>query len=72
MSENQVVVIEPTKTYVPAQRKEFFDSAPKEQVVQASEIATVLKDVIEKQGLFTLISGKKYIKDGKLSVPSSV
>jgi hypothetical protein len=60
--ENQVVVIEPNKTYVPAQRKEFFDSAPKEQVVQASEIATVLKDVIEKQGLFTLISGKKYIK----------
>ncbi len=62
MSENQVVVIEPNKNHAVAQRREFFDSAPKEQVAQASEIATVLKDVIEKQGLFSLISGKKYIK----------
>jgi|APCry1669188910_1035180.scaffolds.fasta_scaffold06424_5 hypothetical protein len=60
--ENQVVVIEPSKNHVPVQRREFFDSAPKDQVTQASEIATVLKDVIEKQGLFSLISGKKYIK----------
>ena len=62
MSENQVVVIEPSKNHAVAQRREFFDSAPKDQVAQASEIATVLKDVIEKQGLFSLISGKKYIK----------
>jgi hypothetical protein len=60
--ENQVVVIEPSKNHAPVQRREFFDSAPKDQVTQASEIATVLKDVIEKQGLFSLISGKKYIK----------
>lgn len=62
MSENQVVVIEPSKNHAVAQRREFFDSAPKDQVAQASEIATVLKDVIEQQGLFSLISGKKYIK----------
>lgn len=51
--------------YVPAQqdrRVGFFDATPKQQVEQATEIANVLSSVIEKQGLFSNIGGKKYIK----------
>ncbi len=46
----------------PVQRKDFFSLAPKSQVAQAAEIADVLSAVIEKQGLYSNIQGKKYIK----------
>lgn len=45
-----------------ARRQEFFDLSAKEQVRQASELADVLSDVVEKQKLFSSISGRKYIK----------
>lgn len=40
----------------------FLDLKPKDMVLAASEVANVLKDVIEKQNLFTNIQGKKYVK----------
>ncbi len=43
-------------------RKQFFDASPKEQVAQATEIANVFFDIIEKQKLFAIINGKKYLK----------
>lgn len=46
----------------PVQKKDFFSLAPKSQVAQAAEIADVLSSVIEKQGLYSNIQGKKYIK----------
>ncbi len=57
--ETTAVVVSETTTPV---RTGFFDSTPAEQVRQATEIANVLSSVIEKQGLFSNISGKKYIK----------
>lgn len=47
---------------LPPSRVQFFDATPAEQVKQATEIANVLSSVIEKQGLFSNIQGKKYIK----------
>lgn len=44
------------------QRREFFESTPREQVIQATEIANVLSSIIEKQNLYSNIQGKKYIK----------
>lgn len=40
----------------------FFGLPPKEMVVQATEIANALKDVIEKQKLFSQIGGNKHIR----------
>lgn len=42
--------------------KTIFQMQPKEMVVFATEVANVLKDVIEKQKLFTVISGRKYVR----------
>jgi hypothetical protein len=61
VDEGAVVVLQPSAVTT-QQRKGFFDATPKEQVAQATEIANVLSSVIEKQGLFSNISGKKYIK----------
>lgn len=44
------------------QVQSFFQMSPKEQVIHATEIATVLSDVIEKQKLYVNIQGKKYVK----------
>jgi len=62
--ETDIVIATPASApaHVQAQRTEFFELAPREQVRHASEIADVLSDVIEKQGLFSQISGKKYVK----------
>lgn len=62
--EADIVIATPTNVpaSAPAHRTEFFELAPRDQVRHASEIADVLSDVIEKQGLFSLISGKKYVK----------
>lgn len=40
----------------------FLMLGPKAMVNKAAEIATVLRDVIDKQGLYSNISGKKYVK----------
>lgn len=40
----------------------FFDATPEEQIEQATNIANVLSRVIDKQGLFSNIQGKKYVK----------
>jgi hypothetical protein len=40
----------------------LFDQRPAAMVQAAVEMANVLKDVIEKQGLFSDIQGKKYVK----------
>jgi hypothetical protein len=63
LNEGAVVVIPAEHTkQVTVERRGFFDATPKEQVAQATEIANVLSSVIEKQGLFSNIGGKKYIK----------
>lgn len=49
-------------TQIQPQRKSFFDSEPKDQVKLAAEMATSLIDIIDKQKLFSLIQGKKYVK----------
>ncbi len=36
--------------------------SPKELIAEATEKAAAVKDVIERQGLFSLISGKKYVQ----------
>ena len=43
------------------QDRSFNQLAPKEKMHQAGEIATILNDVIEKQKLFTMIQGRKYV-----------
>lgn len=59
----EVVTVETSASQTPAKVvRSFFDATPEEQVVQATKIANVLSSVIEQQGLFSLISGKKYIK----------
>lgn len=51
---------EPGKVATPQQS--FFAMAPKEQVKFASEIAEVLANIIDRQKLYSLIQGKKYVK----------
>lgn len=53
---NELIKAEPKNS--PA----FLDLRPTEMVMAATEVANVLKDVIEKQQLFTTIQGKKYVK----------
>ena len=53
-----LVVTNQSKPALPS----MFDLSPKNKVAFASEIATVLSDVIEKQKLAVSISGRKYIK----------
>lgn len=40
----------------------FFQMEPEKQVIYASRIATVLRDVVEKQKLYSNIGGKNYIR----------
>lgn len=46
----------------PLQSPAFLDLSPRQMVNTATEVANVLKDVIEKQQLFSNIQGKKYVK----------
>ena len=57
---SNLVVVEESKAI--QQRQTFFQMKPKEQVEYATEIANCLTDIIEKQKLFTVIQGKKYVK----------
>lgn len=43
-------------------KRSIFDLEPKQQVEKATEMANALYDVIEKQKLYSLIQGKKYVK----------
>lgn len=43
-------------------QKTIFQMQPKEMVAFATEVADVLKDVIDKQKLYTNISGRKYVR----------
>lgn len=43
-------------------QRSFFAMEPDEQIVHATKIATVLADVIKKQGLYSNIQGKEYVK----------
>jgi hypothetical protein len=43
-------------------RQALFDMAPTEKVKFVTEMANVLKDVIEKQKLYTIIQGKKHVQ----------
>jgi len=63
MTTDLVRVIDNSKVAALAEKKDtFLMLGPQAMVNRASEIATVLKDVIDKQGLFSIISGKKYVK----------
>lgn len=44
------------------QHIELYDMEPSNMIKQAASIAGVLADVIEKQNLFTMIQGKKYVR----------
>lgn len=53
----------PLKEIIPhLPQKTLFQMQPKEMVAFATEVADVLKDVIDKQKLFTNISGRKYVR----------
>lgn len=56
-----IITVVPEEHKLP-QRREFFSLEPADQVEYAAKLAGVLNDVIEKQKLFSVISGKKYIK----------
>lgn len=45
-----------------AQRTSFFNMEPENQIAYAARIATTLTKVIQDQGLFTNIQGRKYVK----------
>jgi hypothetical protein len=60
---SDLVVTEPT--HAPA----LFDMAPTDKVRFVTEMANVLKDVIEKQKFYTIIQGKKHVRvDGWISL----
>lgn len=60
MSENLPEIM--PQAPVVAARGGFFAMEPKQQIAYASEIATVLADVIDKQKLYSNIQGKNYVK----------
>jgi len=61
--ENALVPMEKTEILIAAeQEKRLFDLSPKDMVTAATQMATPLADVINKQLLFTDIQGKKYVK----------
>lgn len=50
------------ETQVARQNPTLFEMAPRQMVMHASQMATVLADVIEKQRLYTNIQGKKHVR----------
>ena len=63
---NQLVVHQPHAVAVQQPQREqqlsILDLDPKAMASKAAEIASVLKDIILQQGLFTTISGKKHVR----------
>ena len=59
-NETRVITVESTeaKDLAPA----ILDLKPSAMVARATEVADLLKDIIERQELFTMISGKKHVK----------
>lgn len=56
---NDLVVIDAEQT---APSRSLMDYKPKEMVVAATEIANVLKDVIDQQKLFVSLNGNQHVK----------
>jgi hypothetical protein len=56
------LVVSDTRNAPAAAQPNLFALAPRAMVARATEIADVLVDVVEKQRLFSLIQGKKYLK----------
>lgn len=56
-----IAVVEPEEHRFPVKRS-LFDLEPEDQVLKATQIANALYKVIEKQKLFTVIQGKKYVR----------
>lgn len=57
-----IVVYSDTNARVGHIKRSLFDLEPAQQVAKATEIANALVDVIEKQKLYTVIQGKKYVR----------
>lgn len=57
-----VAVIDHNPNNSQVQRASFFNMEPEGQIAYAARIATVLTKVIQDQGLFTNIQGRKYVK----------
>lgn len=57
-----VPVAATTVVHTPQVQSSIFEMTPRKKVAFAAEVASVLTDVIEKQNLFTVIQGKKYIR----------
>lgn len=68
MTETALEIIQPRDL---APKPQFFDLGPKQMIAAASEVATVLKEVIIKQGLSLRVQGKDYVKyEGWLTLGS--
>jgi hypothetical protein len=51
----------------------FYDQGPAEMIKSASEIASALAQIIDKQKLYTLVQGKKYVRyEGWLALGSII
>lgn len=59
--ETTSLVLSETKHHAVAKRS-LFDLDPDAQIIYASKIATSLAAVVEKQQLYSIISGKKHVK----------
>lgn len=55
-----IITIEPEA--MPTKPSSLFNMEPKETIAYAKKIAEPLADVIEKQKLYSIIQGKKYVK----------
>lgn len=58
---SDVVVYNDSDARVAHVKRSLFDLEPTQQVAKATEIANALCDVIEKQKLYSVIQGKKYV-----------
>lgn len=60
--EGEAVEVEPTRAMVPAQPGQVIvtDATPEAMLLRATAIATALSAMVEQQGLYTVIQGKKY------------
>lgn len=62
--EGEVVEVEPIRSMVPVQPGQVIvtDTTPVEMLARATDIATALSAMVEAQGLYTVIQGKKYLQ----------
>lgn len=62
LGSSAVVVYSDDNARVSNPKRSLFDLEPAQQVAKATEIANALCDVIEKQKLYSVIQGKKYVR----------